>query len=168
MSSALISSADASRIAIPAEDEDVAALRASVVAKLTYHVGRDPIVATDWDWFMAAALAVRDHVLERWLASTRTNYISKGKRVYYLSLEFLIGRLLHDSLNNLGLVGSDARSTGRTRGRLRPVAQHRARRGAGQRRARPAGRLLHGEHGDAVHRRRTATASATTTACSAR
>ena len=53
---------------------------------------------------MATALAVRDHVLERWLASTRTNYVSQGKRVYYLSLEFLIGRLLHDSLNNLGLV----------------------------------------------------------------
>ena len=88
----------------PAEDEDVAALRRSVVAKLTYAVGRDPIVATDWDWFIAAALAVRDHVLERWMASTRTNYVSKGKRVYYLSLEFLIGRLLHDSLNNLGLV----------------------------------------------------------------
>jgi starch phosphorylase len=104
MSSALISSADASRIPIPAENEDVAALRQLVVLKLTYAVGRDPIVATDWDWFMAAALAVRDHVLERWLASTRTNYISQGKRVYYLSLEFLIGRLLHDSLNNLGLV----------------------------------------------------------------
>ena len=63
MSSALISSADASRIAIPAEDEDTAALRQLVVLKLTYAVGRDPIVATDWDWFMAAALAVRDHVL---------------------------------------------------------------------------------------------------------
>ena len=75
-----------------------------MVTKLTYAVGRDPIVATDWDWFMAAALAVRDHVLERWLASTRTNYVSQGKRVYYLSLEFLIGRLLHNSLNNLGLV----------------------------------------------------------------
>jgi starch phosphorylase len=104
MSSGLISSADASRIAIPAEDEDVAALRQLVVLKLSYAVGRDPIVATDWDWFLAAALAVRDHVLERWLASTRSNYISQGKRVYYLSLEFLIGRLLHDSLNNLGLV----------------------------------------------------------------
>ncbi len=104
MSSALISSADASRILIPAEDEDVAALRQSVVHKLTYAVGRDPIVATDWDWFIAAALAVRDHVLERWMASTRNNYVSQGKRVYYLSLEFLIGRLLHDSLNNLGLV----------------------------------------------------------------
>jgi len=104
MSLGLISPADASRIPIPAEDEDVAALRRSVITKLTYAVGRDPIVATDWDWFMATALAVRDHVLERWLASTRTNYVSKSKRVYYLSLEFLIGRLLHDSLNNLGLV----------------------------------------------------------------
>src|SRR5579863_7582395 len=100
----LISNADASRIAIPAEDEDVAALRRSVVTKLTYAVGRDPIVATDRDWFMATALAVRDHALERWMASTRNNYVAKSKRVYYLSLEFLIGRLLHDSLSNLGLV----------------------------------------------------------------
>jgi starch phosphorylase len=104
MSSALISSADAERIPIPAEDEDVAALRNSVVAKLTYSVGRDPIVATDRDWFVATALAVRDHALERWMAATRNNYVSRSKRVYYLSLEFLIGRLLHDSLNNLGLV----------------------------------------------------------------
>ena len=100
----MISSADASRIPIPAEDADVATLRRSVVSKLTYAVGRDPIVATDWDWFMAAALAVRDHVLERWMASTRSNYVIKCKRVYYLSMEFLIGRLLHDTLNNLGLV----------------------------------------------------------------
>ena len=58
MSSAIISSADASRIALPTEDEDVAALRDSVVSKLTYAVGRDPIVATDRDWFIATALAV--------------------------------------------------------------------------------------------------------------
>src|SRR5579872_4336829 len=105
MSSAIISSADASRIAIPSEDEDVAALRDSVVNKLTCAVGRDPIVATDRDWFVATALAVRDHVIERWMASTRANYTSKRKRVYYLSLEFMIGRLLFDSLNNLGLTG---------------------------------------------------------------
>jgi glycogen phosphorylase len=105
MSSAIISSADASRIAIPAEDKDVAALRDSVVAKLTYAVGRDPIVATDRDWFIATALAVRDHVVERWMTSTRANYASQRKRVYYLSLEFLIGRMLFDSLNNLGLAG---------------------------------------------------------------
>jgi glycogen phosphorylase len=103
MSSAIISSADASRIVLPSEDEDVATLRRTVVAKLTYAVGRDPIVATDRDWFVATALTVRDHVIERWMASTRANYTSQGKRVYYLSLEFLIGRLLFDALNNLGI-----------------------------------------------------------------
>jgi starch phosphorylase len=101
----IISSADASRIPMPSEDEGVDALRRSVVAKLTNAVGRDPVVATDRDWFFATALTVRDHVIERWMASTRANYTSQRKRVYYLSLEFLIGRLLFDSLNNLGLAG---------------------------------------------------------------
>jgi glycogen phosphorylase len=105
MNSALISNADASRIAIPAEDEDIAALRDSVIAKMIYSVGRDPTVATDRDWFVATALSVRDHVIERWMASTRANFTSQCKRVYYLSLEFMIGRLLFDSLNNLGLTG---------------------------------------------------------------
>ena len=126
MSSALISTADASRIPIPAEDEDVAALRRSIVSRLTYAVGRDPIVATDRDWFMATALAVRDHVLERWMAATRTNYLSKTKRVYYLSLEFLIGRLLHDSLNNLGLVDRMRAALAELGRGLRQAAQYRA------------------------------------------
>ena len=103
MTSAIIASADASRIALPGEDEDVVALRRNVVAKLINAVGRDPVVATERDWFMATALTVRDHVIERWMASTRANYTSQRKRVYYLSLEFLIGRLLFDALNNLGL-----------------------------------------------------------------
>ena len=103
MSSAVVSSEVASRIDLPADADDIAALRRSVVARLTYSVGRDPIVATDRDWFVATALAVRDRVIERWMSSTRANYASKTKRVYYLSLEFLIGRLLLDQLNNLGL-----------------------------------------------------------------
>jgi len=78
-------------------------LRDLVVAKLTFAVGRDPGVATERDWFLATALATRDHVAERWMASTRANYASQAKRVYYLSLEFLLGRLLQDALTNLGL-----------------------------------------------------------------
>ncbi|SEP62956.1 glycogen phosphorylase [Faunimonas pinastri] len=93
----------ASRIALPAQDEDVATLRRAVVAKLTYAVGKDPIVANERDWFVAVALTVRDRIVDRWMPSTRSNYASGDKRVYYLSLEFLIGRLLYDSLNNLGL-----------------------------------------------------------------
>ncbi len=95
-----------SRIALPIEREDVAALRDLVVAKLTLSVGRDPVVATDRDWFVATALATRDHVAERWMTSTRANYAGRAKRVYYLSLEFLLGRLLQDALTNLGIAGS--------------------------------------------------------------
>ncbi len=94
----------ASRLALPAQDEDIASLRRSIVAKLTYSVGRDPIVASERDWFVATALAVRDRIVERWVPATRAAYTQGRKRVYYLSLEFLIGRLLYDSLNNLNLV----------------------------------------------------------------
>src|SRR5579872_2071084 len=99
----LASAAAAARIALPAQDEDIATMRRAVVAKLTYAVGKDPIVANDRDWFVAVALAVRDRIVERWFPSTRAIYAEGRKRVYYLSLEFLIGRLLLDSLNNLGL-----------------------------------------------------------------
>src|SRR5258708_2937553 len=63
-----------SRLALPMQDEDVAALRRAVVAKLTYSVGKDPNGASDRDWFVATALAVRDRIVDRWMTSTRPTY----------------------------------------------------------------------------------------------
>src|SRR5882672_4339466 len=97
------SSSAAARIALPAQDEDIVTLRCMLVAKLIYAVGKDPIVASDRDSFVATALAVRDRIVDRWMPSTRAIYVQGRKRVYYLSQEFLIGQLLFDSLNNLGL-----------------------------------------------------------------
>ncbi|WP_091737454.1 glycogen/starch/alpha-glucan phosphorylase [Phenylobacterium immobile] len=93
----------AAYIPLPQQDEEITTLRRALVAKLTYAVGKDPITASEHDWFMATALTVRDRIVDRWFPSTRAIYQEKRKRVYYLSLEFLIGRLLADSLNNLGI-----------------------------------------------------------------
>ncbi|HEX4943737.1 MAG TPA: glycogen/starch/alpha-glucan phosphorylase, partial [Usitatibacteraceae bacterium] len=60
----------------------------------------------DHDWLIATALATRDQIVERWMEATRKTYRDGRKRVYYFSLEFLIGRLLLDSLGNLGLVAT--------------------------------------------------------------
>ncbi|OLS61176.1 glycogen/starch/alpha-glucan phosphorylase [Pseudomonas putida] len=87
-----------------ARDAEVAAFRTAVLEKLTYAVGKDPEHAFDHDWFEAIALAARDHMVDHWMDHTRQIYRSSQKRVYYLSLEFLIGRLLYDSLSNLGML----------------------------------------------------------------
>jgi glycogen phosphorylase len=79
------------------------ALKRSILEKLTYAIGKDTAHATDRDWFAAVALAARDRIVDRWMATTRSHYQRDQKRVYYLSLEFLIGRLLQSSLSNLGL-----------------------------------------------------------------
>ena len=81
---------------------DTPAFRRAILAKLAYAVGKDPAHATDRDWFVATALTVRDHAVDHWTACKARNQAAR-KQVCYLSLEFLIGRLLSDTLNNLRL-----------------------------------------------------------------
>src|SRR5262252_999792 len=78
-------------------------IKRAVLAKLTLSVGKDPGSATDRDWFVAAAFMARDRIIHRWLAAERESRGKGKKRVYYLSLEFLIGRLFNDVMGNLGL-----------------------------------------------------------------
>ena len=101
MTSEILPLSDAAPDAAPLSD--VEAFRALILNKLTYMVGKDPHHSQEHDWFMATALAVRDRIVDRWVEATRRTYRDGRKRVYYLSLEFLIGRLLFDALGNLGL-----------------------------------------------------------------
>jgi starch phosphorylase len=82
---------------------DAAGLRDAIVQKLTYDLGKSRLGARDRDWFIAAALVVRDHIVDRWIDLTRAGYTAGTKQVYYLSLEFLVGRLFRDNVSNLGL-----------------------------------------------------------------
>lgn len=61
-------------------------------------------MAKPHDWLTATILVVRDRIIDKWMASTREVYATGAKRVYYLSLEFLIGRLMRDAVSNLGLM----------------------------------------------------------------
>jgi len=82
----------------------VAELKKTIEIKLLYVVGKDPAHASIHDWYTATALAVRDRIVDRWIDTTRHTYSQSEKRVYYLSLEFLIGRLLTDSIANLEMM----------------------------------------------------------------
>ncbi len=87
----------------PRPDDSV---KSKILAKLTYSIGKDAAVAKRHDWLNAGILALRDQIIDRWMESTRDSYRAKSKRVYYLSLEFLVGRLLRDALSNLELTES--------------------------------------------------------------
>ena len=82
----------------------VEAIQAEILEKLIYSVGKDPIVARPHDWLKATILAVRDRIMDRWMESSRETWRTSNKRVYYLSLEFLIGRLMRDAMSNVGLM----------------------------------------------------------------
>src|SRR5438309_281315 len=82
---------------------DPDSLRRSVANRLLYSVGKDPIVAHDADWYVALSQVVRDRLIERWMETTRAQYTQNVKRVYYLSMEFLVGRALTNSLMAINL-----------------------------------------------------------------
>jgi glycogen phosphorylase len=80
---------------------DTRAIQRSVSNHLVYTIGKDPLTATDHDWMMAFSYVVRDRLIERWMETQRSYYKHDAKRVYYLSMEFLIGRSLVNSLLNM-------------------------------------------------------------------
>ena len=88
----------------PVDELALAEIKSAILAKMRLAIGKDAGMATRHDWYQAAALALRDRIVHHWLTADKESYDAGRKRVYYLSLEFLIGRLFTDALNNMGLL----------------------------------------------------------------
>jgi glycogen phosphorylase len=88
---------------LPVQSLPLRPLRDRILDALLHRIGKDERAAKPHDWLAATIYTVRDQVIDQWMVSTRTMHAASAKRVYYLSLEFLIGRLLRDALTNLGL-----------------------------------------------------------------
>ena len=142
--------------------------RAAVVEHVVHTCAKEIRDASALDFYHALAHTVRDRLVHRWLATQRTHVERDVKRVCYLSSEFLTGRSLGPLSDEHGSPQSGAGAGRRLRLRSRRDPRVRGRSRAGQRRPRPAGGLLHGLARDAASCPRSATASATTSACSSR
>ncbi|CAX61750.1 glycogen phosphorylase [Erwinia billingiae] len=81
----------------------VDALKHSIAYKLMFTIGKDPSIANKHEWLNATLLAVRDRMVERWLRSNRAQLSQDVRQVYYLSMEFLVGRTLSNALLAMGM-----------------------------------------------------------------
>src|SRR5512142_1744009 len=81
---------------------DVDTLKRAFADHLQYSQGKDEPTATAMDRYFAVAYAVRDRMPRRWIETQQSYYKVDAKRVYYLSLEFLMGKALENNLLNLG------------------------------------------------------------------
>ena len=84
-------------------DGDAKGIKASIQNHLKFTLARDPKTATRQDWYQATAHALRDRITERFITTMDAHEQANTRRVYYLSLEYLMGRMLYNNLHNTGL-----------------------------------------------------------------
>jgi len=72
---------------------------------LEYGLGKDRFSLTPYDEFLSLSYTVRERLIERWIMTRQQYHKQNVKRIYYLSMEFLMGRLLANNIMNLGLHG---------------------------------------------------------------
>jgi len=86
-----------------AQVENVANIKKTFNRHVHYTLVKDRNVATARDYYFALAHTVRDHLVSRWIRTQQNYYEKDPKRVYYLSLEYYMGRTLQNTMINLGI-----------------------------------------------------------------
>ncbi|MEK6201896.1 MAG: glycogen/starch/alpha-glucan family phosphorylase, partial [Desulfobulbaceae bacterium] len=91
---------DCDSVFFPTTSEDI---KKNILHHVLSFQGRDPQRAGESDIYKALAYTLRDIMVEKWIKTQKASYAKGKKRVYYLSLEFLVGRSLGNSMINLGI-----------------------------------------------------------------
>ncbi|PTY05798.1 glycogen phosphorylase [Opitutaceae bacterium EW11] len=86
--------------AAPFAVADTAKMKQAILRHLTYTLARDTHTARPRDWWIATAMAVREHILARLIVTQGTHNDHNVRRLYYFSLEYLMGRLMRNALYN--------------------------------------------------------------------
>ena len=84
--------------------ETVKGMEESILRHLETSLARERESASIRDWWVATALAIRDHTMGRFIKTMRRQHEGDARRIYYMSLEYLVGRLTEDTLVNIGLL----------------------------------------------------------------
>src|SRR4051812_47573867 len=84
-------------------DKLVTGLKSLIQTHLKFSLARDAGTASKRDWWLATSKAVQSIIIERMMETQAVHHKKNAKRVYYLSLEFLMGRLFSNSLYSAGV-----------------------------------------------------------------
>lgn len=83
---------------------DLQSLQIDFVNHLKFSQAKDKYAATRSDYYKSLAYTVRDRLFERWTETQQQYYVEDARRIYYISMEYMMGRMLGNALMNLDLM----------------------------------------------------------------